>query len=147
MACNQDSDCLETQLCLNAMCTDIKPGMAECGSLRVHFDFDRSELHRNDELALDRAARCIMAEQKPRIVIEGNADERGTEEYNLALGDRRANAVARYLEERGVRRDDLRTVSYGKDKPLCYAHNETCWAENRRAAIKQDHLAPTASRG
>ena len=70
------------------------------------------------------------------VTIEGNADERGTEDWNLALGDKRATAVENYLEQLGVSKAQLKTVSYGKDRPLCSQHNEECWAKNRRAALK-----------
>jgi peptidoglycan-associated lipoprotein len=138
MACSVDGDCLSTQLCSNAVCKAITANMPECGLARVHFDFDKADLHDGEEPTLDRAARCIMAEQKVHVLVTGNADERGTEEYNLALGDRRANAVATYLEHRGVSPLLLRTVSYGKDQPLCREHTESCWTENRRSAVKSD---------
>ena len=70
------------------------------------------------------------------VTIEGNADERGTDEYNLALGDQRATSVARYLKALGASPTQLKTVSYGKEKPLCTEHDEECWAKNRRAAVK-----------
>lgn len=85
---------------------------------------------------MQRMARCLKADHALHVTIEGNADERGTQEYNLALGDQRANAVARYLELLGVSAAQLRTVSFGKEQPLCMEHEEGCWAQNRRAAIK-----------
>lgn len=107
-----------------------------CGAIRVHFDLDSSEIKQDDRPLLEQTARCLKDQAGLRVTIEGNADERGTEEYNVALGDRRAQSVARYLEKLGATRDQLKTVSYGKDNPLCTAHDESCWTENRRAQIK-----------
>jgi peptidoglycan-associated lipoprotein len=103
---------------------------------RVHFDYNAAQVHKDDTSALNRVARCLKADQQLIVRIEGNADERGTEEYNLALGDRRATTVATYLESVGVSRGQLGVVSYGKDHPLCVEHDEACWAKNRRAAVK-----------
>lgn len=135
-ACSQDADCTSRQLCVSSRCMDITADLAECQNIRVHFDFDRADLRAQELLLLQRAGRCIMAEQGVHLTIEGNADERGTQEYNLALGDRRANAVEKYLERLGVARAQLKTVSYGKEQPLCTEHSEECWAKNRRAALK-----------
>jgi peptidoglycan-associated lipoprotein len=104
-------------------------------SVRVHFDFDSALLRDDDRGVLERSAHCLASNHALRVVIAGNADERGTEEYNLALGDRRAGAVARYLESLGVAPAQLRTVSYGKERPLCSEHDEACWSKNRRAAL------------
>ena len=64
--------------------------------------------------------------------IEGNCDERGTSEYNMALGDRRATSAMKYLETLGIAADRMTTISYGKEKPICTEHNEACWSKNRR---------------
>ena len=135
-ACSQDSDCSSRQLCIRSQCVDITRDLAECQNVRVHFAFDKAELESGELPLLQRASRCIMADQALHVTVEGNADERGTQEYNLALGDRRANAVEKYLEHLGVSREQLKTVSYGKEHPLCTEHNEGCWAQNRRAALK-----------
>lgn len=135
--CTADEQCQDRQLCIRSQCTNITPSLAECDVIRVHFDFDKAEVHENDRVALSRAARCINGEQNVHFLIVGNADERGTEEYNLALGDRRATAVAHYLGYLGVDKNRLNEVSYGKDRPLCTEHDEKCWAVNRRAAIRQ----------
>jgi peptidoglycan-associated lipoprotein len=107
-----------------------------CGTVRVHFELNSSELLADDKPELERAGQCLRHDHGLRVTIEGNADERGTEEYNLALGDRRAQSVARYLESLGASGAQLKTVSYGKDNPECAEHNEACWARNRRAAVK-----------
>lgn len=135
-SCNADQDCGPRQLCLHAQCVDITPELAECSSIRVHFDFNDSQLHPDERARMQRMARCLKADHALHVTIEGNADERGTQEYNLALGDQRANAVAHYLELLGVSAAQLRTVSFGKEQPLCMEHEEGCWAQNRRAAIK-----------
>ena len=76
-------------------------------------------------------------DQALKVTVEGNADERGTEEYNLALGQRRATVVEQYLEALGVRAEvQLKTISYGYERPVCTAHNEACYAKNRRAAVE-----------
>jgi peptidoglycan-associated lipoprotein len=104
--------------------------------VRVHFDFNDASLRSDDETLLNRMGRCLKADHDLHVSIEGNADERGTEEWNIALGDKRATGVAAYLERLGVTKAQLKTVSYGKERPLCTEHDEDCWAKNRRAALK-----------
>ena len=108
----------------------------ECGSVRVHFDLDSSEIRATDRPLLEDTAKCLKEKKGLHVTIEGNADERGTEEYNVALGDRRAQSVARFLEKLGANKEQLQTVSYGKDNPLCKEHDEACWEKNRRAQVK-----------
>jgi peptidoglycan-associated lipoprotein len=134
--CATDLDCGDKQLCINNRCVDITPDLAECTNVRVHFPFNSDEIDPNDKPQLDRSARCLKADHSLHVTIEGNADERGTEEYNMALGDRRARAVANYLESLGSSKAQLATVSYGKENPECQEHDEACWARNRRAALK-----------
>ncbi len=133
--CTADAQCDAKHLCIRSQCVPITAALEECGVTRVHFDFDQSELHPLDFPKLQRVARCLGADRRIHVLIEGNADERGTVEYNLALGDRRANRVEKYLENLGVPQAQLATVTDGKEMPLCTEHNETCWAENRRAAL------------
>ena len=135
-SCTADTECGDKQLCIRNQCTDISAGLAECNSIRVHFDLDSAEFHPEDRAGLDRISRCLRAEQALHVTIEGNADERGTEEYNLSLGQRRAQAVDKYLLTMGVNDNQLKTISYGKEKPVCREHDEACWAQNRRAAVK-----------
>jgi peptidoglycan-associated lipoprotein len=135
-SCKADLDCGDAQLCIRGQCVDISAGLAECQMVRVHFDFDSANIHQGDLPALQRVSRCLKADQALHVRVEGNADERGTEEYNLALGDKRATSVGKYLETLGVTQAQLKTISYGKVKPLCVEHDEACWAKNRRAAIK-----------
>jgi peptidoglycan-associated lipoprotein len=133
--CSTDLDCKEAQLCIRSRCVDISAQLAECTHVRVHFPFNSADLEPAEVAALQRSARCLRAESSLHVTIQGNADERGTEEYNLALGDRRASAVARYLESLGASEAQLRTVSYGKENPLCTEHDEDCWSKNRRAEL------------
>jgi len=141
--CSTDLDCGAKQLCVNARCVDITPDLAECTNVRVHFPFNSDEIDSADKPQLDRSARCLKADHALHITIEGNADERGTEEYNMALGDRRARSVAGYLQSLGASQAQVATVSYGKENPECQEHDEACWAKNRRAALKAGSGAKT----
>jgi peptidoglycan-associated lipoprotein len=84
---------------------------------------------------LKTAAICLKDNQRLRVMVEGNADERGTEAYNYELGERRAQAVSSFLESEGVSGDQLRTISFGKNRPRCTGHDEACWKHNRVAAV------------
>lgn len=99
----------------------------------IHFDFDRSDILTSDRSVLDRKASVLSSNAPLRIRIEGNTDERGSDEYNLALGMRRAGAAKRYLTEHGVDGSRVETVSYGEERPVCQGHDEACWSQNRRA--------------
>jgi peptidoglycan-associated lipoprotein len=99
----------------------------------VFFDFDRSEIRDQDRAALTKNADALKRFDFLRITVEGHCDERGTVEYNLALGERRAKAAYDYLVSLGVPAERLKTVSYGKEVPVCQASNEDCWQRNRRA--------------
>jgi peptidoglycan-associated lipoprotein len=134
--CTADKDCQETQLCATDHCVEVSAAVQECSSTHVHFSFNSAQLPDNEKQILTRAARCLRADRGMNIMVEGNADERGTEEYNLALGDQRATAVAKYLTALGASKAQLKTVSYGKNQPLCTEHDEDCWAKNRRAGLK-----------
>jgi peptidoglycan-associated lipoprotein len=98
----------------------------------IYFDFDRYEIRPGDATTLDADAAWLKTNDL-LILIEGQCDERGTVEYNLALGDRRARAAMNYLVSLGVRAGRISTVSYGKERPVCTEHTEACWARNRRA--------------
>jgi peptidoglycan-associated lipoprotein len=134
-SCSSDVDCKDGQLCVRSQCVDITNDLAECSSVRVGFNLDSDQLDSSATDALQRSARCLKADHSLHVTVEGNADERGTEEYNMALGDRRANAVEHYLESLGASKKQLRTVSYGKERPLCTEHDEACWSRNRRADL------------
>ena len=98
----------------------------------VHFDFDRSEIKDQYKTVLDAKANFLKKYPKVRIQIEGNCDERGTVQYNLALGDRRANSAKAYLVALGIDGNRISTISFGKERPLDPGHNEEAWARNRR---------------
>lgn len=101
---------------------------------RVFFDTDKSNLSGTARATLDRQAGWLSQNPGVRLTIEGHADERGTREYNLALGARRANAVRDYLVSQGVDGSRLQTISYGKERPVSLCSEEACWSKNRRAA-------------
>ena len=100
----------------------------------VNFGFDSAELTVSARSTLNRQAAFLSLNPDLMIVIEGHADERGTREYNLALGDRRATAVRDYLVAKGINSARVRTVSYGKERPALAGSDEAAWAKNRRAA-------------
>jgi peptidoglycan-associated lipoprotein len=97
------------------------------------FDYDKSELREDARTALTKDADWLKKYPSTKLLIEGHCDERGTEEYNLALGDRRANATKEYLAALGINDSRVQTVSFGKDKPFCTADNDPCFQDNRRA--------------
>jgi peptidoglycan-associated lipoprotein len=99
----------------------------------IHFDFDRYDIRPGDAKILDANATWLKAHGDELILIEGHCDERGTNEYNLALGDRRAKVTMTYLAGQGVQASRITLISYGKERPLCTEHNESCWTRNRRA--------------
>ncbi len=99
----------------------------------IHFDFDKYAIRSVDAKILDANAVWLKANLDHVILIEGHCDERGTNEYNLALGERRARATMNYLVAQGIQQNRITRTSYGEEHPLCTAHNEDCWAKNRRA--------------
>jgi peptidoglycan-associated lipoprotein len=110
-----------------------EPGSTEAGPLAdVHFDLDSAALTEETRRQLEQHALWLQNRRDVRVTLEGHCDERGTVEYNLALGEQRARAVRDYLVSLGVAADRLRTVSYGKERPLDPASNEAAWARNRR---------------
>ena len=104
----------------------------------INFDFDRYDLRPDARAILDRKAAFLNENGSVRTQIEGHCDERGTEAYNLALGERRANTAKQYLTTTGISAGRLSTISYGKERPLDPGHNEMAWARNRR-----DHFVVT----
>jgi peptidoglycan-associated lipoprotein len=99
----------------------------------VHFDFDKYDIRPGDASILRENAALLKKYTNVKIQIEGHCDERGTVEYNLALGERRANSAKNYLVSLGMSAARISTISYGKEKPLDPSHNEEAWAKNRRA--------------
>ena len=111
--------------------------LAKVGST-VYFDYDQSSLTSEAQATLDRQAAFLKASPSFRLVIEGHCDERGTREYNLALGDRRASAVRDYLVAKGINASRLSTISYGKERPSVGGSNDTSYALNRRSVSRID---------
>jgi peptidoglycan-associated lipoprotein len=101
----------------------------------VYFDFDRSDIRPSERTVLDANARWLQTNRELLLIVEGHCDERGTEAYNLALGERRARSARDYLVAQGVAADRITTISYGEERPVCREHNEDCWRQNRRAAF------------
>ncbi|WP_297528030.1 peptidoglycan-associated lipoprotein Pal [Thiohalobacter sp.] len=101
----------------------------------IYFEFDSSEVRPEDRAVLEAHARYLATHPEVTVTLEGHADERGSREYNIGLGDRRAQAVRRLLEFQGASPQQLRTVSYGEEKPVDPGHDETAWARNRRVEI------------
>ncbi|HET6516257.1 MAG TPA: peptidoglycan-associated lipoprotein Pal [Thermodesulfovibrionales bacterium] len=99
----------------------------------IHFDYDKYDIKENAKAVLKSVADHLIKSASEKILVEGHCDERGTSEYNLGLGDRRAKATKDYLISLGVPANRIETISYGKEKPLCNEHTEDCWAKNRRA--------------
>jgi len=99
----------------------------------VYYEYDKADLSAEDRRLVEANARYLRAHPESKVRVEGNADERGSAEYNLALGQRRAENVARALRAGGVQEDRLEAVSYGKEKPKADGHDEKSWSENRRS--------------
>lgn len=144
--CQADADCPAGQRCENEKCVappepppPEKPAVsAECAdeaSFTIHFAFDQSTLTSESQGSLQRLADCLKQAPAQRVVVQGHADERGTTQYNIALGGRRAEAAKKYLGDLGAT-GSLETVSFGEEKPLCSEATESCWARNRRAEFQ-----------
>lgn len=113
---------------------DSKNGGIGHGLLeRVHFDFDKSEINSTAVETLKKNAATIKGSNTMRVLVEGHCDERGTNEYNVALGERRARAAMNYLVSLGVERNRLEMKSWGEERPLVSGHDEASFKENRRA--------------
>jgi peptidoglycan-associated lipoprotein len=139
--CASHVDCGAGRICdADGRCVD--PGAAaeeaacaDPATWVVNFGFDESAIVPEAQAKLQRIATCLRAKPAARIVVTGHCDERGTTEYNLALGSRRAEAARRYLAELGVA-GAFETVTLGKERPLCAESTESCWAKNRRGEIR-----------
>ncbi len=124
--------------------TAAKPGVvpgsqadliATVGTDRVFFDYDKYDVQAAGQATLSKAAAWLKKYPQVSVAVEGHADERGTREYNLALGERRANSVKDFLVAQGVPASRLKTVSYGKERPVALGHDEAAWAQNRRGVL------------
>jgi len=114
-----------------------RPAPAEFGpndALRmIHFEFDKADIRPDDASILEANARWLRDNPGHIVLVQGHCDERGTNEYNLALGERRARSAMNFLVAQGVASARFTVVSYGEERPLCREESETCWAQNRRA--------------
>ena len=127
---------------------DVKPGTADDLALnigdRVFFEYDRYELNSESKTTLERQATWLKKFSKLKVTIEGHADERGTREYNLALGERRASAIKDYLISLGISGKRLQTISYGKERPAVLGSDESSWSQNRRGVTSLQGLEKTS---
>jgi len=114
------------------MAQDVRAFEAE----GIYFDFDKAEIKADAKAILEKKAAWLRANPSYNVKIEGNCDERGTNEYNLALGDRRAKAAQKFLNALGIGMNRMSTISYGEEKPACTEKNEKCWSKNRRDDFK-----------
>ena len=144
-ACNESTECGTDNSCLNGLCvtaeiaaliqkcqsytTDTAPQRADHSIL---FEFNDHQLTEPSRSELQMAAECLKLSPNSQIVLEGHCDDRGTQEYNLALGEKRANSVKKYLAALGVDLKQLITRSKGENEPICRDPSENCWAQNRR---------------
>jgi peptidoglycan-associated lipoprotein len=112
---------------------DVKTFTAVPELADVNFDFDRYDIRPTDTKILDANAQWLKSNPNHLVLIEGHCDERGTNEYNLALGERRAKSTMNYLVAQGVQANRITIISYGEERPLCGERSESCWAKNRRA--------------
>lgn len=118
--------------------SSIVPGsradfLQQVGTDTVHFGTDKSDVDSEAQGILTAQAKWLVAHPSVRVTLEGHCDERGTREYNLALGDRRATAAKNFLVGQGVPADRINTISYGKERPVATGSDESAWAQNRRA--------------
>ncbi|HVH69109.1 MAG TPA: peptidoglycan-associated lipoprotein Pal [Gemmatimonadales bacterium] len=102
----------------------------------IHFDFDKAIIRSGDAAVLDQKVAILQANPALRIRISGHCDERGSDEYNLALGNRRATAAKQYVTSHGIDGSRIETVSYGEERPIAQGHNEEAWAQNRRDEVE-----------
>ena len=114
--------------------TEVAAGPAQVGLGTVHFALDQASLNADGRKILEANAKAIKSVgSNYSVVVEGNCDDRGTIAYNIALGEKRANEVKAYYVRLGIPANKISTVSYGKEKPVCYEATQACWAKNRRA--------------
>ena len=114
-----------------------RPAVQDFAAVRdladVFFDFDKYDIRPTDAKTLDANASWLKSNPNHLVLIEGHCDERGTNEYNLALGERRAKSTMNYLVSQGVQANRITIISYGEERPQCSEHTEACWAKNRRS--------------
>jgi peptidoglycan-associated lipoprotein len=119
-----------------------QPGLSELFEQNVrdaYFDFNKSDIRGDAREALTKTAEFLRSYSQVHVSVEGHCDERGSTEYNLGLGERRAQAAKNYLISLGIPADHMTTVSWGKERPFCSEHTEECWQQNRRAHFAMAH--------
>jgi peptidoglycan-associated lipoprotein len=116
--------------------TAMRAAIQAFESTHVYFDYDKSDIKAEAKPVLEKKAEFLRANASYKVTIEGYCDERGTNEYNMALGDRRAKSAMKYLNALGISANRMSTVSYGEEKPADPGHNEAAWAKNRRDEFK-----------
>jgi peptidoglycan-associated lipoprotein len=151
--CQNDIDCGPNRVCVDGACQDQETGgvkvSAQCRPMNaasgdvinletVSFEFDQYDLTVTARKALDQNAECLREAPTVKIVTEGHADERGTQEYNLALGEKRAATVRAYLKNLGIETKRMETRSKGENEPVCREASEDCWSQNRRVEFIQE---------
>jgi peptidoglycan-associated lipoprotein len=107
--------------------------VAPIGLVDIHFDYDKFAIRPDAKSILEKDAKWLQANSQVQVQIEGHCDERGTSEYNMVLGERRAKATKQFLNAMGIDAKRLSTISYGKERPICTEHDESCYAKNRHA--------------
>lgn len=132
--CDAKKPCPAGQVCKNNRC-EAKGEVAACELKTIYFDFDKSEIRDDQKKALEDNVTCLKSKEGS-VSVEGHCDERGTREYNIALGERRYQSVIDGLKAAGVSGDRLSGISHGKEKPACTDHGDGCWSKNRRGELK-----------
>ena len=127
--------CPEGKRCIDGTC-QVK--ITQCGGEPIYFEFDRSTIDAKEKNKLSVIAQCLKGLYVASVVLQGHSDERGTEEYTMALGERRARATKKYLNRLGVADDKLSITSYGKNRPAVDQSNERAWSRNRRTEFVFD---------
>jgi len=115
--------------------TDLQTELVLKVGDRVLFDFDRSEIRADQRGQVERWAAWLQKHPSVTVTVEGHSDERGTREYNLGLGERRADAVRKLLNALGINGTRVATISFGKERPICDASDDGCWSQNRRGML------------
>lgn len=127
---------LNDQMKGNANANPTEGDLTACGAQPIHFDYDSSVLKADATDTLKSVAACLQSHKTWTVQLEGHTDERGSTQYNLALGERRAHAAEKYLADAGVEKARISTVSYGSERPVAQGHDETAWSQNRRVEFR-----------
>ncbi len=131
--CSTDGDCGAGLRCAGGTCVNAS---GECELIDVNFGYDEHTLSADAQSSIEANASCLKEKGATSVVVEGHCDERGTDAYNLELGNRRARSVRKYLKQIASKRMKIKTISYGKTRPTCESASESCWSRNRRGEFK-----------